>query len=126
MLDSPFMSASKDKIFIQGLQARCIIGIFDWERKVRQKITIDLEFPADIRKAARRDSIEDTADYKKIAKHTLSFIGKSKFFLVETLAEKLAAELLKKFGLSEIKICLSKPGALRFCKNVGIEITRQK
>ena len=116
----------KDKIFIQGLEARCIIGIFDWERKTRQKITVDLEFPADIRKAARRDRIEDTVDYKKIAKYTLSFIEKSKFSLVETLAEKLASDILKKFKLREIKLRLSKPGALRFSKNVGIEITRRK
>ena len=120
------MKDRNDKIFIQGLQARCTIGIFDWERKIRQKITVDLEFPADIRKAARRDRIEDTVDYKKIAKHTLLFIEKSKFFLIETLAEKLAAELLKKFKIREIKIRLSKPGALRFSENVGIEIMRRK
>lgn len=119
------MKAEKDKIFIQGLSAKCLIGIFDWERKIRQKITVDLEFPADIRKAARRDRIEDTVDYKKISKHTLTFIEKSKFFLVETLAEKLAAELLKKFKLKQVKIRLSKPGALRFTQNVGIEITRR-
>lgn len=115
-----------DKIFIQGLQARCIIGIFDWERKTRQKISVDLELPANIRKAARKDRIEDTIDYKKIAKHTLTFIEKSKFFLVETMAEKLAAELLIKFKLRAIKIRLSKPGALRFSKNVGIEISRKR
>lgn len=120
------MVKEKDKIFIQGLEARCTIGIFDWERKIRQKITVDLEFPGDIRKAARRDRIEDTVDYKKIAKHTLAFIEKSKFFLVETLTEKLASELLAKFKLREIKIRLCKPGALRFSENVGIEITRKK
>lgn len=120
------MKNARDKIFIHGLKVRCIIGIFAWERKIRQKISLDLEFPADIQKAARRDRIEDTVDYKKISKHTLAFVEKSRFFLIETLAEKLAAELLKKFELREITIRLSKPGALRFSDNVGLEITRKK
>ncbi len=114
-----------DKIFIESLQARCRIGIFDWERKILQKILIDLEFPAAIRKAARRDRIEDTADYKKIAKYILNYVSESQFFLIETLAERLAQSLLKKFRLKEIKIRLSKPGALRDSKNVGVEIVRK-
>ncbi len=116
----------KDKIFLQGLQTTCKIGIFDWERKIRQKISVDLEFPADIRKAARRDRIEDTADYKKIAKHTLAFIHSSEYFLIETLAEKLASSLLKTFKLRKITLRLCKPGAVRHARNVGLVITRGK
>jgi 7,8-dihydroneopterin aldolase/epimerase/oxygenase len=116
----------KDKIFLEGLEASCKIGIFDWERKIRQKITIDLEFPANIAKAARRDRIEDTTDYKKIAKFSLSFIENSEFFLIETLAEKLAAALLKTFRLRQVTIRLCKPGAVRHAKNVGLVITRGK
>ncbi len=114
-----------DKIFIEQIEARCCIGIFDWERKIRQKILVDLEFPADIRKAAKRDHINDTIDYKSMTKHALTFISGSKFHLIETLAEKLAQELLKKFKLPEIKIRLAKPGALRHAKNVGVEISRK-
>ena len=80
----------RDIIFLQSLEAKCVIGIFDWERKLTQKTLVDLEFSADIRKAAKRDRLEDTVDYKKIAKHTLAFISKSRFFLIETLAERLA------------------------------------
>lgn len=116
----------KDKIFIEQLEAKCRIGIYTWERKILQKITVDLEFPADIRKASRRDKIEDTVDYKSIAKYVLQFIGESEFFLIETLAEKLAASLLKKFKLEKICLRLSKPGALRHSKNVGLEITRKR
>lgn len=115
-----------DKIFIEQLEAKCRIGIYDWERKIRQKITVDLEFPADIRKAARKDRIEDTVDYKAIAKQTLAFIAESEFFLIETLAEKLAALLLKNHPIDSVKIRLSKPGALRSSKNVGLEIIRRK
>lgn len=116
----------KDKIFIEQLETKCRIGIYDWERKIRQKIMVDLEFPADIRKASKRDRIEDTVDYKSIAKHTLKFISESEFFLIETLAEKLTASLLEKFHLKQIRLRLSKPGALRHSKNVGLEIVRGK
>jgi 7,8-dihydroneopterin aldolase/epimerase/oxygenase len=114
-----------DKIFIESLEARCRIGIFDWERKILQKIHVDMEFPADIRKAAQKDRIQDTVDYKGITKYALKFISESQFFLIETLAEKLAQDLLRKFRLKEIKIRLSKPGALRHAKNVGVEIVRK-
>lgn len=115
-----------DKIFIQALQTKCRIGIFDWERKTLQKIVLDLEFPTDTRKAARRDCIEDALDYKKIAKYTISFVSKSQYFLIETLAEKLAASILKNFPVSGIRLRVSKPGALRFSENVGVDILRKK
>jgi dihydroneopterin aldolase len=115
-----------DKIFLEKLAVQCRIGIFDWERRIRQKIILDLEFPADIRKAARRDRIQDTLDYKKIAKETLRFVSESSFFLIETLGERLAQHLLKKFRLREIKVRLSKPGAIRGAENVGIEIIRKR
>jgi len=116
---------NNDRIFLTGLQISCIIGIFAWERKTRQKILIDLEIPTDVRKAARRDRIEDATDYKKIAKRTAAFVKESRFYLIETLAEKLAGLLLKEFRLKEIKLRVSKPGAVRGSDNVGIEITRK-
>ncbi len=115
-----------DKIFLEDLEARCIIGIFDWERKTKQKILISFEFPVDIRRAARRDDIRDTIDYKSIAKRVLNFVNESRYYLIETLAEKLAGLILKEFKLAEIKIRVSKPGAVRGSKNVGVEIVRKK
>ncbi|MBI3307448.1 MAG: dihydroneopterin aldolase [Candidatus Omnitrophica bacterium] len=116
----------QDKIFLEALEVRCIIGIFDWERKIRQKVLIDLEIPADIRRAAKTDRIQDALDYKRIAKHTLQFVSKSRFQLIETLAEKLAESLLAHFRIPEIKLRISKPGAIRGSKNVGIEIIRKR
>ena len=115
-----------DKIFLEGLEVSCRIGIFDWERKVRQKVLIDLEFPAKVRRAARRDRIEDAVDYKKIAKHTIAFVSQSRFHLIETLAERLASSLLQEFRLPQIKIRLAKPGAIRGARNVGVEIIRKR
>jgi 2-amino-4-hydroxy-6-hydroxymethyldihydropteridine diphosphokinase len=115
---------SNDHIFLTGLKVPCIIGIFGWERKRKQSVVIDLKFPCDIRRASRRDFINDTVDYKKIAKFTIAFVEKSKFKLVETLAEKLAGLLLENFSLSEIDVAISKPGAIRGSQNVGIRINR--
>ena len=116
-----------DKIFLEQLEAECRIGIFDWERKIRQKIMIDLELPAHAKRAARHDRIQDTLDYKAVAKHVLEFVSESEFFLIETLAQKLSESLFKKFPfMQQVKIKLSKPGAIRGAKNVGIEIQRRR
>jgi len=114
-----------DKIFLEQLEIPCVIGIFDWERKIRQKIRIDLEMPCDAARAARKDEIDHTLDYKSVAKRTIQFVSASRFQLIETLAERLAQLLLSEFRISEIKIKVSKPGAVRGSKNVGIEIIRK-
>lgn len=116
----------KDIIFLEGLEARCRIGIYPWEQKIRQKVLIDFEYPTDARKAARRDRVEDTVNYKEIAKTILRVASQGRFQLVETLAERLAAEILKRFAIPEIKIRVSKPGAIRGSKTVGIEVTRPR
>jgi len=113
-----------DYIVLTGLKVSCIIGIFEWERKKKQNVLIDLKIPCDARKAARRDNIKDAVDYKKIAKTTIAFVEKSDFQLVETLAEKLADLLLKTFRLTEVELSVSKPAAIRGSQNVGVKIHR--
>jgi dihydroneopterin aldolase len=115
-----------DTIFIHALKCEAIIGIFDWERQVRQTVLLDLEFSADIRKAALSDSIDDTLNYKKVAKRVLSFVEASSYHLVETLAEQLAMLLLEEFGLDWVKIVLSKPGAVRSSRDVGVTVLRDR
>jgi 2-amino-4-hydroxy-6-hydroxymethyldihydropteridine diphosphokinase len=117
---------STDYISINGLKIACIIGIFDWERTKKQEVLLDLKFPCDNRKAARTDKIEDTVDYKKIAKATIAFVEKSRFQLVETMAERLAEMLLERFALPEIFLTISKPGAIRGSQNVGVQIHRNR
>lgn len=113
-----------DQIQLKGLKVRCIIGIFDWERKKKQDVLLDLTFPTDVARAARKDRIEDALDYKKIAKSTIAFVEKSDFQLVETLAERLADHLIRRFHLPQIRVSVSKPGAIRGSQNVGVEILR--
>jgi len=115
-----------DKIFIHALKDEAIIGIYDWERQVRQTVLIDIELAADIRKAALTDSIDDTLNYKRVAKRILAFVEGSQFHLVETLAEHVAMLVLEEFGLAWVGITLSKPGAVRSSKDVGVSLERDR
>jgi 7,8-dihydroneopterin aldolase/epimerase/oxygenase len=111
-----------DTIFLTGLTAECIIGIWDWERKIKQKVVIDLEMGTDIRKAAASDHIDDTLDYKKVSKRLLQFVSESEFQLVETLIDRIAQIILTEF----VKVRLNKQGALRGSRDVGIVIERRR
>jgi dihydroneopterin aldolase len=115
-----------DKIFIHALKSEAIIGIYDWERQVRQTVLLDIEISADIRKAALTDSIDDTLNYKRVAKRALAFVEGSQFHLVETLAEHLAMLVLEEFGVAWVRITLSKPGAVRSSKDVGVALERHR
>ena len=113
-----------DKIFLNELKVDAIIGIWEWERKIRQTIVIDLEMSADIAKAAATDSIDDTLNYKQVAKRIQSFVGESQFQLVETLAERIAGIVRDEFGVAWVKVRVNKPGAIRGSRDVGILIER--
>ncbi len=115
-----------DKIFIHALKTEAIIGIFDWERQVRQTVIVDIEIGADVRRAALTDSIEDTLNYKRVAKRVLTFVEGSQFHLVETLAEHVAMLVLEEFGVAWVGIVLSKPGAVRNSRDVGVALERDR
>ena len=113
-----------DIIFISELRIETIIGIYDWERVTKQTVSLDLEMATDIHKAAATDSIDDTLNYKAIAKRLIEFVGASDYQLVETLAEKIAALVLEEFDVAWLRLRLHKPGALRGARDVGVVIER--
>jgi dihydroneopterin aldolase len=113
-----------DIIFLQDMKVETVIGIWEWERKIRQTVSIDLDMAADIRKAAATDSVEDTLNYKSVAKRVQAFVGDSSFQLVETLAEKIAAIVIDEFDVAWIRVRVNKPGAIRGAKGVGVLIER--
>jgi len=115
-----------DTIFLHELKVETIIGIWDWERKIRQTVSIDLEMGTDIRRAAETDSIDDTLNYKAVAKRVQQFVADSEFQLVETMAEKIAELVLQEFEIPWIQVRVSKPGAIRGAKDVGVLIHRSK
>lgn len=114
-----------DKIFLSQLSIECIVGIWDWERRVKQTVVIDVEMAADIRKAAATDHIDDTIDYKRVAKRLIAFVGESQYQLVETLTDQIARVIVTEFGVSWVKVRLNKRGAIRGARDVGIEIERR-
>lgn len=113
-----------DIVFIRDLRIDTIIGIFDWERRIRQTVSLDLEMACDIRKAAASDDIRDALDYKAVAKRLIGFVEGSEFLLVETLAEKIATLVREEFGVTWLRLRLSKPGAVRGAQEVGVLIER--
>ena len=123
---SRYTMLMQDKIFLQGLEVRCIIGTLPHERRKKQPVVIDLEFPAPVKKAARRDNLKDALNYHAVAKCATEFISKSRFFLIETLAEKLAAFLLKEFPIDSLTLKIMKPKAIRNAKYAGVLIKRKK
>lgn len=113
-----------DIIFLHDLKIETTIGIWDWERKIRQTVAIDLDMSADICKAAETDSVDDTLNYKLVAKRLQQFVGESSFQLVETLAEKIAGIVLDEFDVSWVRVRVNKPGAIRGARDVGVLIER--
>lgn len=113
-----------DIVYLRDLRVETIIGIFDWERTTRQVVGIDLEMAADVAGAAASDSIEDALDYKAISKRLIDFVSGSSYQLVETLAEEIARIVRAEFGVPWVRVTLSKPGAIRGARDVGIVIER--
>lgn len=113
-----------DTIFIRDLRVDTVIGIFDWERRIRQTISFDLEMATDIRKAAASDRIEDTLNYKAVAKRLIAFVEASEFQLVETLAERCAEIVREEFGVPWLRLTVNKTGAVRGARDVGVIIER--
>jgi dihydroneopterin aldolase len=115
-----------DRIFVTALTAEAIIGIYDWEREVRQRIEVDLEMWVDLRAAAASDSIDDTLNYKAVAKRVLAFVQESRFRLVEALAGEIARILLAEFPVERVRVTVHKPGAVRHSRDVGVIIERSR
>ena len=113
-----------DIIYLSDLRIETIIGIYDWERRVRQVVSLDLEMATDIAKAAASDDIEDTLNYKAVAKRLISFVGESEFQLVETLAERITGIILDEFNVPWVRLRLNKQGAVRGARDVGVIIER--
>ncbi len=116
----------QDVIFIKGLKADTIIGIYDWEKKIRQDIVLDLKIAVDIKKASMLDDIEHTLNYKSISKKLVKYIKESKIELVETLAENICNVVLAECNVKWVKLKLNKGKALSDADNVGVIIKRYK
>ena len=115
-----------DHVFIEGLEIEALIGIYDWERRIRQTLVFDIEMAFDNRVTAATDDIALTLNYKDVSKRLVEYVGQSGFGLVETLAERCAAIILDEFGVARVRLKLSKPGAVRGARAVGVVIERSR
>ncbi|MEM6513372.1 MAG: dihydroneopterin aldolase [Pseudomonadota bacterium] len=113
-----------DIIFLHGLRVEAVIGIWEWEKRIRQVIEIDLDMATDIRKAAASDDVKDTLNYKAVSRRVQTFIEDNPFELVETLAERIAGIILDEFDVPWVRVKLNKPGAIRGSRDVGVLIER--
>jgi dihydroneopterin aldolase len=113
-----------DIIFLKDLRVEAIIGIFDWERRATQTVSLDLEMATDVARAAESDSIEAALNYKLVAKRLVDYVESSEFQLVETLAENVARIVVTEFAVPWVKVSVAKPAAITGSREVGVVITR--
>lgn len=114
-----------DKVFIKGLKADSVIGVYDWERKIRQQLIIDLELAADFSAAAASDALPDALDYAAISQSVIAAVEGASYQLLEALAEHLAALILARFPVQGLTLSITKPGAVPAAEAVGVYIERQ-
>jgi len=113
-----------DIVFLHGLRVETHIGIYDWEKEIKQPVILDLEMSTDVTRAAATDRIEDALDYKAVSKRLKQFVGESRFGLVETLAERCAEIIRQEFGVRWVRLRLNKIGAISDATDVGVVIER--
>ena len=113
-----------DIIYINDLRIETVIGVYAWERQLKQVVIFDLELGTDIRKAALTDSVANTLNYKDVAKRVMAFVTDSRYQLVESLAEAVAELIIKEFDISWLRLRLNKQGAVRGVRDVGVIIER--
>lgn len=119
-------SAPLDRILIEDLRLRCIIGVNDWERAAKQDVVINITLHADTRSAGESDDIQDTVNYRTIAKQVIEHVEGSGYYLVEALAQSIAQICLADPRVAKAEVRVEKPGALRFAGSVGVTIAREQ
>lgn len=113
-----------DTVFIKALRVKACIGVYEWEKRVRQDVVADIEMAADVAGAAKSDGIDDAIDYKAVSKRVAQFISESRVSLLETLSVQVADLIIKEFGVARVRVCLAKPGAVRGAESVGVTVER--
>lgn len=114
-----------DRLFVRGLRIDCLIGRAEWERMVQQTILLDLDLECDLRAVAAADDVAPgTVDTKALSKRLQAFVGASSYRMIETLASEVCRLVLREFPVSRVRLRLSKPGALRGARDVGVRLVR--
>ena len=113
-----------DTIFLHGIEAHCVVGVWEWEKRITQKIIVDLDMSTDIAKSAATDELDDTLNYKAVGESVIEMLEESRFQLIETMAEEVAKLVMQRFSVSWVKVRINKGGAVKKVANVGVLIER--
>jgi 7,8-dihydroneopterin aldolase/epimerase/oxygenase len=113
-----------DIVYIRDLRIDTLIGIYDWERQVKQTVSLDVEMATDIRQAAATDDIQFALNYKAVSKRLIAYVENRNALLVETLAEEITQLIREEFNVPWLRLRVSKPGAVRGARDVGLVIER--
>ena len=124
MADDGTQLMAKDIIFIEGLEIETIIGVYEHERDIKQKVVLDIEMTIPESDAASSDDLRHTVDYDAVSKLVTSYVKDTQYQLIESLAEQVATLVLDAFATDSLKLKLSKPGAVKNAKSVGLIILR--
>jgi dihydroneopterin aldolase len=115
-----------DKVFLRGLKCQATIGVWQWERKIKQTLVLDIELMTDITRASESDELEHALNYQQVAERVTEVVSESEFLLLEALIKKVADTILDEFEVREVTIRMDKGSAVSNVKSVGVEITRNK
>lgn len=115
-----------DKIRIEDLHLRCIIGLNPEERVKQQDVMIQITLHADLAAAGRSDDVRDTVNYKTIKQAVVELVEASDYQLLERLAQEVSQLCLVDDRVQAVDVRVDKPGALRFARTVSVEIHRDR
>lgn len=115
-----------DTVFLHGLKADTLIGVYDWERTQTQTVVFDIDIRTDLSAAGTSDEVADTVHYGEVADTLRAGVKAQQFFLLEALAEYAAALILNNFPCQSVRLRVVKPGILPDVREVGIVIERER
>ncbi len=113
-----------DSVFISGLSIEATIGVYDWERTIKQRLVLDLDMCFDIDRAAASDDLKYALDYSAVSQRIISYVEASSFQLLEALVEQVSSIVMNEFSVSGLRLKINKPGAVPEASSVGLVITR--
>ena len=113
-----------DTIFLHGLVVNCVVGVWEWEQRMTQKIVVDLDMQFDVLAAAESDELADTLDYKAVADAVTELLETSRFQLIETMAESVARLVREQFAVPWLRVSINKGGVVSGVDSVGVVIER--
>lgn len=116
----------RDQIFVQSLQLDASVGVFEWEKKIRQSLIFDLELFTDFRIAAQSDAIADAVDYAAVCEQIKQVLAMDHYQLLERLAEVIVQTLFEQFSVERIVLSVHKPGAVPNTQSVGVKVDRSR